>query len=241
MRESQTNLHALDAATLYSPPISLLALLVGSIAQLGDGGVLSAIDKRPTRIRHKVSYLGLEGDAQADRTHHGGYDKALHHYPYEHYDSWLRELNEAPGQWVTGGFGENISTQGLLESNVCLGDVFTLGTARIQVSQGRQPCAKLNLRFNVPDMQKRVLSNGRAGWYYRVLNEGVVGPDDCITLVSREFPDWPLSRVWSTLFHSHKDPAGLQELANLTVLSSNWRKRANSILEASASHSSIRP
>ncbi len=170
--------------------------------------------------------LGLIGDFQADRVHHGGHDKALHHYPAEHYVTWQAELPSRSGLFHPGGFGENLSTRGLHEDSVCLGDIFCLGTTLIQISQGRQPCSKLNLRFDSPDMLERVRANGRTGWYYRVLKPGEIGIGDALTLHKRPLPDWTLSRLWKTLFGAHKDRNDLTWLSQQPILGASWRERA---------------
>jgi len=206
--------------------VSLLSLHVGRIHPLGAEGRPSAIDKQPVPALMKIGVLGLEGDAQADLQHHGGRDKALHHYPREHYAAWRGELPQRSAAFVPGGFGENLSTQGLTEATVCLGDIFTLGSAVVQVSQGRKPCWKLNARFGVENMAQRVQDTGRTGWYYRVLEEGDVAPGEPLTLMERLCPDWPLDRVWRVLNQVPADRAALEKLAGLEVLAANWRESA---------------
>lgn len=206
--------------------IPLLSLRTGRIETLGAEALPSAIDKRPVSGRLAVTRLGLEGDQQADRKHHGGADKALHHYPAEHYPAWRVQLPDQADRFGIGGFGENFSTLGLTEDQVCLGDIYSLGRAIIQVSQGRSPCRKLNLRFDVPDMVERVTASGRTGWYYRVLVEDTVAPGDSLVRLERPHPDWPLTRLWRVLFTDPPDRPALDELAALSVLSVSWRQRA---------------
>lgn len=170
----------------------LLFLNIGRVKALGRHGLMSGIDKRPVAGPIQVTRMGLAGDDQADRRHHGGPDKALHHYPAEHYEYWRSELPGKATLFVNGGFGENLSTRGLTEATVCLGDVWRLGGALLQVSQGRQPCHRLNLRFDLPDMVERVRESGRSGWYYRVLEEGIAEPGDCLVLLDRILRSGPL-------------------------------------------------
>jgi len=120
--------------------------------------------------------LNLEGDRQADLTVHGGQDKAVYVYPSEHYSFWKKELPGIDLPW--GAFGENFTTQGLLETGVCLGDRFNIGTAEVVVTQPRLPCFKMNLKFDRGDMVKRFLARRRTGFYFRVLREGEVGAVD---------------------------------------------------------------
>jgi MOSC domain-containing protein YiiM len=206
--------------------VPLLSLHVGEVRPFGPQGQPSAIAKQATTGMWKVTPVGLLGDAQADRKHHGGPDKALHHYPREHYADWRSELPAKSDLFVAGGVGENISTQGLTEDTVCLGDIYRLGGALVQVSQGRKPCWKLNVRFGVEDMARRVQDSGRTGWYYRVLEEGEVAAGEAITLVERPWPEWPLSRLWQVLNQSPVDREALAELADLETLAANWRETA---------------
>lgn len=213
--------------TATPPAAPLLSLRSGRIAAFGPEGEPSALIKLPVPGRLAVGPDGLAGDRQADRVHHGGPDKALHHYPFDHYGAWLMEL---PGQagllHSPGAFGENLSTLGMTEANVCLGDVFRLGSALLQVSQGRQPCRKLNWRFATRDMVERVRASGRTGWYYRVLEAGGIGAGDRFELAERPCPDWPLARLWQVLFGPSDDPDALAELARHDILAAGWRERA---------------
>lgn len=186
----------------------------------------------PISSRIPVTRLGLAGDEQADLRNHGGPDKALHHYPSEHYTIWREELPDKAALFEgTGGFGENLSTFGLTESNVCVGDIFRIGSAIIQVSQARQPCWKLNVRFGVADMAWRVQNSMRTGWYYRVLEAGEVASDDQTTLIERPHADWPLARVLQILYHACLDDGALTALTMLDSLSLNWRALAAKRLE----------
>ncbi len=206
--------------------VSVLSLHVGQVRPLGPEGRPSAIGKEAVTDLRKITVLGLEGDVQADLQHHGGPDKALHHYPREHYAPWRAELPHQAALFAPGGFGENLSTQGLTEATVCLGDIFTLGSAVVQVAQGRKPCWKLNARFGVDDMARRVQDTGRTGWYYRVLEAGDVAPGEPLTLVERLCAAWPLDRLWRVLNQVPADRAALEELAGMEVLAANWRETA---------------
>lgn len=170
--------------------------------------------------------LGLSGDVQGDTKHHGGPDKALHHYPLDHYPAWTSEIGRRDVLEKPGAFGENLATSGLTENDVAVGDVFQLGGAIIEVSQGRQPCWKLNERFETPDMARRVQSSGRTGWYYRVLQPGLVAPGDLLVRIHRHAPQWTIRRIWHAFYIETLDYAVLQQLAELTPLAENWRRHA---------------
>ena len=201
----------------------LRTLLVGQIRPLGDRREPSGIDKHLCDRPLRVGRTGLEGDAQGDLQHHGGLEKAVHHYALDHYPAWRREIGAGPLLDAPGAFGENLSTLGLHEDILAVGDIFRLGGATLQVSQGRAPCWKLNARFSVPDMAKRVQSTGRTGWYYRVIEEGVIAPGDEFVLLDRRSPEWILSRVWSALYLKGFDRDALSGLAALPHLTPSWR------------------
>ena len=203
-----------------------ITLLTGRAAPLAGSDALSGIVKLPVDRPLALGPEGLEGDEQADRRLHGGVEKAVHHYPVEHYAAWQADLGALPALAAPGGFGENISTSGLTEATVAVGDIFRLGSALLQVSQGRQPCWKLNRRFDTPDMARRVQQSGRTGWYYRVLAPGTVAPGDQLELVDRIAPDWTLHRLWHALYVDRLNKGELQGIAALGVLAEGWRKYA---------------
>ena len=157
-------------------------------------GQKSAINKQPISGKIAVTPTGLAGDGVGDPRFHGGADKAVHVYALHHYDTWRRELPAAQNMHA-GGFGENFCLDGADEHSVCIGDEWQIGTARFAVSQGRQPCWKLNERFGVADMSLRVQQSLRCGWYLRVLAAGEVAAGDEVFLLSRPFPEWSVARV----------------------------------------------
>ena len=210
---------------------SILAVMTGRATRFRDADEHSAIAKAPVDGRVRVGLLGIQGDEQADRKHHGGPDKAIHHYAFDHYPAWREHLGDHPLLNAPGGFGENISTLGLTEDNVLLGDRFRLGTALIEVSHGRQPCWKLGHRFGHAPLAARIVGNSRSGWYYRVIEEGEVQAGDDLVLVERGLEDWPVSRLFHVLIGGgHKaDPAVLPVLAAMPVLAQAWRARAGEL------------
>jgi MOSC domain-containing protein YiiM len=128
--------------------VPILSIQRGKVRPFRGEHEPSAIDKRPIAGTVRVGRLGLEGDEQADLTVHGGVDKAIHHYPYDHYPFWQDTIGQHPLLAGRGAFGENVSTRGLTEDMVCIGDRWRMGTAIVEVSQGRQPCCKLDHRFD---------------------------------------------------------------------------------------------
>lgn len=208
------------------------AVLLGSLKPLGRQGVPSGIDKQPVTASVEIGPEGLSGDHQGDRKNHGGPEKAIHHYPRDHYDWWQEHYPElGPLLDRAGRFGENLSTRGLDESRVCIGDVFRLGTAVVQVSQGRQPCWRLNARFDEKAMARRVQESARTGWYYRVMEAGQVAPGDSLDLLERPAENWNLQRVLHVLYRDTLNREALSELADLRELAESWRNLVRRRLE----------
>ncbi|MEB3842134.1 MOSC domain-containing protein [Pseudomonas guariconensis] len=205
-------------------------LLTGLAQPFTRPGSRSAIAKHPRQGPLAVGRLGLEGDEQGDLRVHGGVEKAIHHYPREHYAAWTAELGEHPLLAEPGAFGENFSTTGWRESDVCLGDRIRVGSALLEVSQGRMPCWKLNDRFDVAQMALRVQQSGRTGWYYRVLEEGVVQAGERLELVERPHGEWSVARLSAVLFDKHLEPELLRECLALPLVPS-WRKTLQRRLE----------
>jgi len=209
------------------PPVSIPQFLVGKACPFGPRGEPSAIAKQPVTGSLRLTLMGFVGDEQGDGLHHGGADKALHHYPADHYPRWGEDLPQVPaGCWGIGTFGENLAPLGLTEDQVCLGDLFRLGTTLIQISQIRQPCWKLNVRLGIPDMAQRVQDLVRTGWYYRVLETGEVAPGVELSLVDRPHPDWSLKRLAYYLYTDPLNRDALQALVNLSPLATSLRQLA---------------
>ena len=211
--------------------IQLNHLLTGKITLIGERKTPSGINKQTVNRKLFLGKEGFEGDEQGDKKHHGGPDKAIHHYPFEHYALWMKEIATNSILNSPGAFGENFSTTGLDETNVALGDVFRIGTALIEVSQGRQPCWKLNARFGVNNMALRVQQNGRTGWYYRVLEEGYIEPGETFTRINRHTPEWPLYRLWKILYVDMLNYNELEAMATLQNLPDGWRHYAQKRLK----------
>src|SRR5713226_132748 len=155
--------------------------------------VTTGIYKQAVEGRVALRKLNLDGDRQADLSVHGGKDKAVYCYPIAHYDYWKKELSgrELP----MGMFGENFTTDGLLEDSVHLGDKFSVGSAEVVVTQPRLPCYKLGVRFQSDDMVKRFLASGRTGFYLAVTREGEVGAGDEVEVIARDLNGVPISEI----------------------------------------------
>jgi len=212
-------------------PVEVLALLSGKARPFARGES-SAIAKAPIAGPVKIGLLGIEGDEQADHRYHGGPDKALHHYPGDHYAYWGTIAIDHPLLNAPGAFGENISTWGLTEENVCIGDRFRIGSALIEISQGRQPCWKQGQRMDWKALPALIVKERRCGWYYRVIEEGEAQAGDMLSLVDHPLPDWTVKRVFGLLVAGdHKrDPAALKALAAMELLETGWRARAKELI-----------
>ena len=165
--------------------MKILSLNVGRPRLVMRDGepVSTGIFKEPVAGRVMLRTLNLDGDRQADLSVHGGPQKAVYAYPSEHYSFWKQELPEMDLPW--GIFGENFTTDGLLETDTNIGDRFRVGSAELMVTQPRMPCYKLGIRFGRTDMIRRFLISERSGFYFSVLKEGEVGAGDEIELIAR--------------------------------------------------------
>lgn len=215
-----------------SGAIPVLAVLTGTVAALGPAR--SAIAKSPRPGPLFLGRDGLEGDQCGDTRVHGGTEKALHHYPLDHYEPWRRWHPPAAALPRPGAFGENVSTLGMTEAEVCVGDIYRLGKAVVQVSQPRQPCWKLNLRFSHPGFARWVQDSGWTGWYYRVLEEGAIAPGDAFVLVQRPPGAWSVARLLSAWYRTPLDARRLAAIATMPGLSENWRRNAARRLDSGA-------
>lgn len=196
----------------------------GRAVPFGPNGEPSAIAKEVLPGPVEIAESGIHGDEQGDKRHHGGGDKAVHQYPADHYRAWQAEGTRVdrrdPGP---GAFGENLVTYGMTEADVCIGDVFRLGSAMLEVSQARQPCWRLNVRFGDPGMARQVQDSGRTGWYYRVLEPGHARAGDTLECVERPHPQWPLSRILDLFYRDPLNTAELEVLLDLPALAESWR------------------
>ena len=203
------------------------SMYAGKVQPLGARQAPSGIAKVPLAGPWTIVETGLAGDAQGDLVNHGGPEKALHHYPHDHYAVWAKEMPElAPMLGRAPAFGENISGEGMTEVDVRIGDIYRVGEVLLQVSQGRQPCWKLNERFGIKDMARRVQATGRTGWYYRVLQPGMISPGDTLDLIERPQPGWPLTRLIDLLYRRTLAYDELAVVADMPELAANWRGMA---------------
>lgn len=200
-------------------------------ARAQDGREVStAIFKAPVQNRVRMNRLNLEGDRQADLSVHGGQDKAVYVYPSEHYSYWKDVFPGSKLPW--GSFGENLTTEGLLEGEVFLGDRFQIGSAEVVVTQPRIPCFKLNLKFERDDMAKRFLASRRTGFYLRVLREGEIGAGDEIVSLHK---DENRVSVADAMRIYLGDPGAVEIIPRalrVQYLSATWREEFRELIQA---------
>ena len=183
--------------------------------------VTTGIFKEPIKSRIKLKRLNLEGDKQADLTVHGGPDKAVYAYPAEHYDYWKKRLPHMKLPW--GMFGENFTTEGLLEDQVNIGDVFRVGSSEVVATQPRMPCYKLGVKFGHMDIIRQFMNSKLTGIYFRVLKEGVVGAGDAIKLISRDENNVTVKDIVQ-LVTDEANITTLRRAVHIEALAEGWRQ-----------------
>jgi MOSC domain-containing protein YiiM len=184
--------------------------------------VQTSIFKSPVPGRARVRRLNIEGDQQSDLTVHGGAEKAVYAYPSEHYAFWREELPGMDLPW--GVFGENFTTEGLLEGSVRIGDRLRVGTAEFVVTQPRMPCFKLGIRFGLPDMVKRFHDARRTGFYLAVLQEGEVTAGDSFELIARDEHSVTVADVVALYVADAANQDLLRRVSELPALPEGWRE-----------------
>ncbi len=205
--------------------LDLVSVNVGQPSIIGPyrgRPVTSSIAKQPVEAESLwLDWVNLEGDRQSDLKVHGGPDKAVYAYPFEHIRSWAAELGQDLGP---ASFGENLTTFGLIEDEVCIGDVFAWGDAQMQVSQPRQPCFKLATYRHRPDLPKKLVANGRTGWYLRVLRPGQVPVSGPLILTEPHPARITVRAVHDALLLGHGTPDQWRAMADLQPLTTRWRE-----------------
>ena len=188
-------------------------------------GIETAIDKHPIYTRLHLSLEGLAGDECGDKYHHGGLDRALHQYPSEHYAYWQEKYGDTYAEkvnWQAPGMGENLSSIGMTEKNVYLGDRYQWGEAIIEVSQPRSPCFKLNKRWAIESLSVDMQGISRCGWLYRIIQPGMVSVDDPLKLITRVTNAMTINAVCETFFGDPLNKDKLLALREQSTLSESW-------------------
>jgi MOSC domain-containing protein YiiM len=205
--------------------MKIVSVNVGPTRELLWKGITvqTAIFKQPVAGAVAIRELNLAGDQQADLTVHGGLEKAVYAYPAEHYEYWRKQLSNVSLSW--GAFGENLTTEGLREDLLCIGDLLGVGSAVLQITQPRMPCYKLELRFNRDDMIKRFLVSGRSGFYFSVIERGHVAAGSKVEILDRDPGGVTASDIVRLYLGQTRDPELLQRATNVGSLPQNWRSQ----------------
>jgi MOSC domain-containing protein YiiM len=183
--------------------------------------VTTGIFKEPIRGRLMMRTLNLDGDQQADLRVHGGVSKAVYAYPSEHYNYWRTEL---PGMDLSPGmFGENFTTEGLIEDAVYIGDRFRIGETEVTVTEPRMPCYKLGIKFGRADIIKRFLASRRTGFYFAVMGEGMVGAGDAVELIGREQQEISVADITRLYAFDKDDVKSLRRAIQVEALPQSWK------------------
>jgi len=193
-----------------------------------DKTIRTGISKRPVSGPIELKKLGFAGDGVADTKHHGGPDKAVCVYGINHYPHW----EEIVGPSLSPpAFGENLSVSHLNEEEICIGDIFQVGTAVVQVSQPRRPCATLAARFGRTDMAKLVVDSGHTGFYFKVLEGGTVEPGSAMAIKERDPRKVSISFANRIFHHDRKNQEGIERVLAVPALSASWRQSFQKLKE----------
>jgi MOSC domain-containing protein YiiM len=200
-------------------------LFIGNIRSLPESGRPTGMYKQATTGQLEIGFDGFTADQQADKRVHGGPEKAIHLYPAAHYAKLAQRFPDAASQLIPGSIGENISTPDLTESDVRIGDIYRLGTARLQVCQPRNPCWKIDERFASEGMAAFIAEHGLTGWYWRVLSPGHCLPGDELKLETPANQALTLAEAMQ-LWQSHRpELAELEQLAATPGIATQWQNK----------------
>jgi MOSC domain-containing protein YiiM len=203
--------------------VKILSVNVGLPREVNWQGklVTTGIFKKPVNAPVMMRKLNLDGDGQADLTVHGGASKAVYVYPSEHYDYWRTELPGVDLSW--GMFGENFTTEGVLEEAVYIGDKFRIGETEVIVTEPRMPCYKLGIKFGRTDIIKRFLASRRTGFYFAVVREGMVGTGDAIKLIGQEQQEISVADITRLYAFEKDDAKTMRRAIEVEALPENWK------------------
>lgn len=209
---------------------AILGAFVGTPRKLGDSDQISAMVKdsvdfleikKDRLIGHKQE--GHVTDQVANLKYHGGPDRVIHHYSVEQYEHLKEKFPEHAGQFIIGTYGENITTDRLTEKDLCLGDIFLLGTARVELSEPRKPCSTIDNRYGFKGVLKEIVQSRKYGWFYRVLDEGHLRPGDDLELLERPYESLRIDKIIYEVFQAkEKNKDFLQSCLDCPALSERF-------------------
>lgn len=205
--------------------LTSIELFIGGLTRIDDEGQSTGIFKTQAMEPIRLGHEGFVGDVQADRRVHGGLEKAVHHFAAGHYERLAANFPDIAAQLTPGSIGENISSADWDEHSVCIGDVFSLGEARVQVSQPRSPCWKIDHRYAKKGVARYISETGLTGWYYRVLEAGIVDCGDHFQLLDRLPGAVSLNELWQVWAEHRPDQARLSQVSKAPGLNPGWKKK----------------
>ena len=210
--------------------MNIRSVNVSGLTQVLHQGELvsTGIFKRPVEGPVTLRKTEIAGDKQADLINHGGVDKAVYGYPWEHYAYWASELGR--NDFVPGQFGENLTTEGMLETELSIGDRLRIGSALLEVSQPRIPCFKLNIRMNNAAFSKLFLKSGLVGFYFRVLEEGTLQAGASVTLTPTPYERITIAEAVEIRFFDHGNRPAIERVLRNPALAEVWRRDFEGLL-----------
>ena len=218
-------------------PGKIIALHTGRSERLphagrGGAGLMTAYRKTPVAGPVRVEALGIANDVQVNRRYHGGPEKAVYGYPVSGYAAWRAEFATIADRFIPGAMGENLVVEGQDEASLCIGDIIRCGTATLQIAQIREPCGTFAAVIGTTRVVKAMIKSGRCGWYYRVLDAGMMAAGDNHDVIDRPNPEWNVARLAAFAAGRSGTIAALTELATLPGLTPAWQARAAAALAA---------
>lgn len=202
--------------------IKITKLFIGTPSSLPSSQIISSINRK--EVEELIVHTDrIENDEVFNKVHHGGVQRVVHHYPLEHYQYF--QHNYPNHNFRPGLMGENVSTAGLLEKDVCIGDVYQVGNVRLVVTEPRKPCATINHQFSIPGLARQVQNTSRTGWFYKVLTPGLLKTNDLLSLIERPYPKLTIELcVQALLVNPNREI--LELIVNNPTISENWKKTA---------------
>ena len=191
--------------------------------------ITTSIFKKAVSGSRKVFFLNIEGDIQSDLNHHGGVNKAVYAYDSSYYEHWKKILERE--DWERGLFGENLTTEGLTDDKVCIGNVYRIGSAKLQAIQPRFPCTRLNIRFGLPDMIERFFEQKRHGIYFRVVEEGIIEAGDSIELVESSLSNITIQNLVDSYTSKGEDKDLLKQILEIEYLPEKLKRSFQSFVK----------
>ncbi len=216
--------------TIIAMKVISLNVSLPKTVEFRGNPVSTGIYNEPVEGRRKVRTLNIDGDQQADLTVHGGPDKAVYAYPSEHYPYWKEHYPDLTMDW--GMFGENFTTEGLLEDQTNIGDEYQIGSAKFAVTQPRMPCYKLAIKFGAGDIIKKLFTNAKCGIYFKVLEEGDVGAGDEIKLVRKDENNVTVQDIMKTYGKERNHKELIERALKIDALPIGWKSYYNEILQS---------